>query len=435
MKVEIKEIDPVVREMTVTVPVEETEPIYRKALNKVKGKAAIPGFRPGKAPEKMVEHQYESYITQEFYEHALEHFYFKAIEENDLNPINEPENTQLDWEKGKEFVATYRFEVHPEIEVTNYTNLEVEWEAIPLENEVNDYLDEMRQKMAQFIEAEGTVEPKDLVEVEITYDQDGEQKKMNHSFFLFNEYMDKNLISTLVGTNIGETVNAEVDEYILSHEHHDHDDKEEHSHTKVPVTIMINSIRRSHLPELDDEFAKDAEFDSLEDMKLKIGEEMHDHNEKGNIDRKRDAIISKLFELNPFPLPKSFVDRITAMYMESQQDKDIPDWFKTYYKMLAEKQVKRLYIMRKLRDIFNVTVSEEDKTAFITKMADEHKETVEEFSKKHPDHVESEGLESDVIEEKVFTELEKTMTFIKPVPKAAEPVIEEKLKAKAKAKK
>jgi trigger factor len=430
LKVEIKEIDPVTREITVTVPVEETEPIYRRALNKVKGKAAIPGFRPGKAPEKMVEHQYETYITQEFYEQALEKFYFQAIDENNLNPINEPENTNLEWEKGKEFVATYRFEVHPEIEITNYSNFEVEWEPVPLENEVDDYLQEMRQKMAQFIEATGAVEEKDLVEVEITYTENDEIKKMNHSFFLFNEYMDTELIKALVGTNIGETVKTEIDEHILHHEHDKED--EECKHGKIPAEIMINSIRRSHLPELDDEFAKDAEFDSLEDMRSKIAEEMREHNEKGNLDRKRDAIMTKLFELNPFPLPKSFVERITSMYLESQQGKDVPEWFNTYYRILAEKQAKRLYIMRKLREIYNVTVSEEDKTAFIAKMAEEHKETVEEFSKKHPDHVEPEGLENDIIEDKVFTELEKTIKYVKLIPKKVEP--EEKPKAKTKSK-
>jgi trigger factor len=432
LKVEIKEIDSVVRELTVTVPVEETEPVYRRALNKVKGKATIPGFRPGKAPEKMVEHQYESYITQEFYEQALEKFYFQALDENNLNPINEPENTQLEWEKGKEFIATYRFEVHPEIELKNYSNLEVEFEPTPLEDEINQYLEDMRQKMAQFIEGTDPVAEKDLVEVEITYNEDGEEKKKNHSFFLFNEYMDNDLIEILTGKNIGQSVKAEIDEHVLHHEDHKHN--EECSHAKIPVTIMINSIRRSHLPVLDDEFAKDAEFDSLEDMKDKIGEELLDHNVKGNNDRKQDAILSKIFELNPFPLPKSFVDRITSMYMESQEGKEIPDWFKTYYRILAEKQAKRLYIMRKLRDIFNVSVTEEDKVAFIAKMAEEHKETVEEFTKKHPDHVESESLESDIIEEKVFTELGKSIKYIKPVPKKEELDAEDSEKTKAKQK-
>lgn len=433
MKVEIKEIDPVTRELTITASVDETEPIYRRALNKIKGKATVPGFRPGKAPEKMVEKQYESYILQEFYEIALEKFYFQAIDENNINPVNEPENTNIEWDRGKDFVATYRFEVHPEIELQKYSGLEVEFEPIPLETEVNQYLDEMRQKMAQFLEAEGPVAARDLVEVEISFNENGEDKKINHSFFLFNEYMDNDLIAVLVGKNIGESVETEMDEHILHHEHHDHSEHDEkHVHKKVPVSIMINSIRRSHLPELDDEFAKDAEFDSLEDMKTKIADEMRDHNEKGNQDRKRDAIMTKVFELNPFPVPKSFVDRITNMYLESQKDKDIPDWFRTYYGILADKQAKRLYILRKLRDIYQVDVTDEDRESFVAKMAEEHKETVEEFRKKHPDHVEPEALDNDIMEEKIFAELEKGITYIKPIPKTDEQPDEVKEKPKAK---
>ncbi|HNX00846.1 MAG TPA: trigger factor [Candidatus Cloacimonadota bacterium] len=432
MKVEIKEIDPVLREMTITASVEETEPIYRRALNKIKGKASVPGFRPGKAPEKMVENQYQSYILQEFYEIALEKFYFQAIDENNINPVNEPENTNIDWDRGKEFVATYRFEVHPEIELKQYSNFEVEFEPTPLDVEIDQYLEEMRQKMAQFLEAEGPVQVRDLVDVEVTYEENSEEKKMNHSFFLFNEYMDDDLIATLVGKNIGESVATEMDEHVLHHEEHDHSN--EHVHKKVPVTIIINSIRRSHLPELDDEFAKDAEFDSLADMREKIGEEMREHNEKGNEDRKRDAIMTKLYELNPFPVPKSFVDRITNMYLEPQKGKDIPDWFKTYYGILADKQAKRLYILRKLKEIYQIEVTKEDQEAFIAKMAAEHKESVDDFKKNHPDHVDPEELDNDIIEEKIFTELEKSITYIKPVPKTPEQEEEKQEKPKAKPK-
>ena len=132
MKTEVKEISQCIRELQVTVEAAETNSAYYSVLNKIKKMVAIPGFRKGKAPNSMIEQHYHEYIKDEFLNQQVGEYYKQALDELKLSPVNQGEATDVKWEKGSDLVATYRFEVFPEIELKKYTDLEIPFDDCKL---------------------------------------------------------------------------------------------------------------------------------------------------------------------------------------------------------------------------------------------------------------------------------------------------------------
>lgn len=131
MKVEVKEISQVVRELTLTVEAEKVAKEYQKALKKVSKMAPpIPGFRKGKAPMSAVEKNYADYVKDELYRDGIDKYLEEAVTEHDIKSISEFYPMSIEWEKGEDLVAVFKFEVNPEIVFDNIEGVEVPFKEI-----------------------------------------------------------------------------------------------------------------------------------------------------------------------------------------------------------------------------------------------------------------------------------------------------------------
>ena len=109
MKIEIKDISESVKELIININAEEALKEYNKILKKFKNYVVMPGFRKGKAPVDMIERNYGEHAKEEFYNQKLGDYYKTAIDEKKLKPVNQGEATNVEWEKGKDLIATFKY--------------------------------------------------------------------------------------------------------------------------------------------------------------------------------------------------------------------------------------------------------------------------------------------------------------------------------------
>eukprot|EP01156_Anaeramoeba_ignava_P006018 Anaeramoba_ignava/a347514_13.p2 GENE.a347514_13~~a347514_13.p2 ORF type:complete len:418 (+),score=94.54 a347514_13:1771-3024(+) len=401
--------------MTITVPAETAEKDYVKVLKDFRKYAAVPGFRKGKAPMSMVEKLYGAHAKEEFIKSKLPEYYTEAVDGDDITPISQGQPLKWDWEKGKDFTATFRFEVKPEIKVEKYKELEVPFEKRELPAEAIDgTIEEMQKKMASIEETEDAVDSASIVNVDIQLpDEDGNYKEpFSRELAVGENQFSKEFNEKVIGLKKGDEFNARL------FEPREDDDSEL---LKKEAKVTIKAVKIEVLPEIDDDLAKDADYDSLDEMKEKIAEELQKNMEKENERSLKDAITMALIQENPFDVPPSLIENYAAnMAKPMAQQYNIPvEQLIEGYKKLAEIEIKKYYIIDELKKVETFEITEDDKKEMIEELAGNMNMTAEEYSEKYKSFVETPDFEEAIKEKKLYKLIEESSTFVK-VPEAPE---------------
>ncbi|KQC08283.1 MAG: hypothetical protein APR54_04845 [Candidatus Cloacimonas sp. SDB] len=427
MKIEIRDISQVEKEMKLIVEPEVATKDYNGILNRVRNHISIPGFRKGKSPLSMIERNYADYIKEEFYNQKLGEYYKAALDQENINPVNQGEATDVKWEKGKELEATFKFEIMPEIKVEKYKDLEIPFEELKFKKEmVLETLEDFRKKMAVEIDAE-TAEKGDKLSLTINFlkDENGEiPKSIEREIILGNNQysadFDKNLT--------GKKVNDEVKTKLFTPEQETEEEDFTGDIKNKNFLVKINTIKRAELPELNDEFAKDLEYDSFESMKNKVEEDLKVKIKTENKNRLKDAILSRLIEENPFELPSTLIRKYAENLAKPYADayKISMDQIIAYYEKIAEFNMKSHYILEELKKIENIEITDDDIEATINKAAANMDMELEKYKKMYKKQINSEDFKYAIAERKLLDLIENSSNFV-PYPQEND-LKEEKVK-------
>lgn len=424
MKVEVKEISQVIRELTLTVEAEKVNKDYQKALKKVSKMAPpIPGFRKGKAPLSAVEKSYGEYVKEELYKDGVDKYLKEAIEENDIKSISEFYPMSYEWNKGEDLVAVFKYEVNPEITLDNIDGIRVPFKAKTIDEAVEDYLNEMKQKNAQMIEVADEVQNKDTVEFELKFDFEGEKKVETITIPVNKEAsVTDAIIHDVIGKKIGDNFSTVVDSYRFN--------SVKIEEEAIEAQAMVNSIQRLQEPEINDEFAKSLEYEDLDSMKKSLAEELAKKTERVNEQELNKKIVETLIAENDFQVPNVIVAneayRQAKMYM---QGKEPDEQMINLLSQFVTPQIKEVYVYQALKKQFPVEVSEEEVNALVEKLAGFEELTVDEFKEEHKDLFENDEIKNEAMFEKIFSDLTKRVEIVDPQ------IIADEKKAELKAKK
>ncbi len=385
MQVEIKNINAVNKEITLIVEAERAMKMYQKYLSRASREVSVPGFRKGKAPLSMVERMYADRVMDLFYKEMVDDCFDEAAKEHDIHYLLFPEVKDITWEKNEPMTIVINLETEPEFEFKQLEGLQIPHEPLELEAEVEQYIDSLLKENSYMIDVEGEAQVGDEIDGELTYEV--ETEKVVQNINLVTEQSEhENAHSLLIGKKIGETISltiAGMDLAVLI------SNNEIDMEQQYPSTIMVNAIRRNMVPELNDEFAKDLEFDSLEAMKTKISDDMRLANEHKNISIKHAALISKFFVDNQFELPEKTLNHIAAKEVEKI---DNPQW-KAYYeyqvKMQIAQEMINVYVLNNLKKVVNVEVTDSDIETYITHNAILDDKTVEAWKEANKKYLDS----------------------------------------------
>ena len=303
--------------LTIEVGAEEFEAAVNKAYLKMRGKMNIPGFRPGKAPRKMIESMYGAEV---FYEEAvnaiLPDAYESAVDEQKLEVVGYP---QVEIENVGKEGATFKctVAVYPEVELGQYKGLEaVKAEVKVMAADVNARLKEMADRNSRLVVVERAVKKGDTANIDFEgFDQgvafDGGK---GDAFDL--EIGSGSFVPGFEDQLIGMKAGEEKDIDITFPENY----TPELAGKPVVFHVKVNEVKHKEVPAIDDEFAKDvSEFDTLDELKADTRKKLVEDREAAAQRAFEDALMQKVADGIQADIPDEMVDVQAQQMMENFQ--------------------------------------------------------------------------------------------------------------------
>jgi len=298
------------RRLIITVPAADVDQQVKKRLDQIGKRVRLDGFRPGKVPAKVMKRRYGPSARQEVLGEVIQNSYIEALEESKVKPAGAPSVEPKVNEEGKdlEFIAT--FEVYPDITLSDFTALEIETpEAEVNEDNVNAMIETLREQQKGWVEAgeDAVAELGDTVVIDYAGTVDGEAfeggSAIDQELELGSGRMIKGFESGLVGTKIGEkrTLNLTFPS----------DYYEELKDKDAEFIVTVKTIKKSELPELNDQFF--AKFGVKEGGEEKFREEVQNNMQrelKQAVRRKvKDQVLNGLLSSHEVDVPSALIDQ------------------------------------------------------------------------------------------------------------------------------
>ncbi|MCA8925263.1 MAG: trigger factor [Planctomycetes bacterium] len=331
MDVVVEELGPCKKLLKVSVPASEIETDYAKRIAHLRKRVHLKGFRKGKAPKARIEKLYGESVLEEVREHLVRHVYVEAIKEkvgtDKVLGEGKFEKLEFDRKQGLEFEIVVH--TRPEFELESYTDVKVEVEPLTVDDsDVQAQIDMFRRTRGDMRPVEGedvVVEGEDHLTVDLQVwladefetwskaQEEGAQsdlKPLKEEFGLevqlpsdyLGDYEVDDLEDALTGLKVGEWGDTETD---LPE---DFDVIEGRGEGAV-LRVRVEAIRRLFLPELTDELAKEAGFETVADLRRETRERLQEAMEVARRGQIEDRILLKLIEqTGEFELPVDIVD-------------------------------------------------------------------------------------------------------------------------------
>jgi len=310
MKVEVEDLSSVEKKVMVEIPAERVKDEFALAYQEVQKQARIKGFRPGKAPMRLVEQQFKDYVREKVLRKLLEDTIDLALERKQLKPIIEPILDFGELKPDSAFSYTLNVEVKPKVEFLQYLGLELEREMFEVTDEMVDKaLKELQEKNAIFQEPK---EPRpaqtgDLLNLDITAEYNGKVfpplSGQGFQYILGKESVIPGFEDHLSGLTLGEKRTFHV-KFPEDHPYEELKGKE------VVYTVELKGLKEKILPEINDEFAKEvAGAKDIADLREKTRERFEQYFQRLARSRLERNLLDKLVELNPVEAPKRLVQK------------------------------------------------------------------------------------------------------------------------------
>ncbi|MFD6400186.1 trigger factor [Nocardia sp. NPDC060249] len=303
MKSTVEQLSPTRVRINVEVPFEELKPDFDKAYKALAQQVKIPGFRPGKAPAKLIETRVgRGAVLEQVVNDALPNKYAEAIQTSEVKVIGQPEIEITKIEDGAELAFTAEVDVRPEIALPDYSGIEVTVDSFTIgDDDIEEQLTSLRQRFGTLTGVERAVADGDFVSIDLSATVDGDDVPEAATTGLSHEVGSGQLIEGLdeavIGLKAGET--AEFTSTLVAGDH---------AGKEAVITVTVQSVKERELPEADDEFAQLAsEFDTIDELKEDLKgrvERVKKVEQAGSI---RDKVLDTLLETVEVPLPEAVV--------------------------------------------------------------------------------------------------------------------------------
>ncbi|MFI9403456.1 trigger factor [Nocardia sp. NPDC052316] len=303
MKSTVEQLSPTRVRINVEVPFEELKPDFDRAYKALAKQVKIPGFRPGKAPAKLLEARLgRGAVLEQVVNDVLPGRYSEAVTAADVKVIGQPEIEITKIEDGEELAFTAEVDVRPEITLPEYENIAVTVDAFTIGDEdIEEQLQSLRQRFGTLTGVERPVQDGDFVSIDLSATVDGEDVPEASTTGLSHEVGSGQLIEgldeALIGLSAGES--KEFTSNLVAGEH---------AGKEAVIKVTVQSVKERELPEADDDFAQLAsEFDTLDELKADLRNRVERSKKVQQAGEIRDKVLETLLEQVEVPLPEAVV--------------------------------------------------------------------------------------------------------------------------------
>ncbi|MDY6998109.1 MAG: trigger factor [Actinomycetota bacterium] len=303
MKSTVEKLSPTRVRINVEVPFTELEPDIDKAFKQLAKQIRLPGFRPGKAPRKLLEARVgRGAVLEQVVNDALPGRYSEAVTAEALQPIGQPEIEITKLEDNEELVFTAEVDVRPDIELPDFSTLTITVDPIEIADEdVDAEMESLQKRFGTLTGVERAAETGDFVSIDLSATVDGQDVPEANTEGMSHEVGSGQLIDGLdeaiVGLKEGES--REFTTTLVAGEH---------AGKEAQVTVTVKSVKVRELPELDDDFAQLAsEFDTIDELREDLRGKVSQVKRVQQAEQIRDKAIEQLLEQVEVPLPEKVV--------------------------------------------------------------------------------------------------------------------------------
>ncbi len=409
MKVEVTELGPIKRSLKIEVPQEDVNRQFAEVYADLNRQVRVPGFRPGKAPQSLLEQRYGKDVGEDVARRIIPTYYEKAIRQAGIVPIvvEIPPIERVKIKKDAPFSFTATVEIKPRIELRDYKppnpiSLKIDTRTVT-DDQIDKALNVLRERQAQLeaapagtaladgsyavLDVEGFV---DLAPLEGAK-KDGHLHKIGAKLSVMGLEVDEQLM----GKKEGQVV--EVSQPYPA----THPDQKLAGKTVV-FRIKVAAVKQKKLALLDDEFAKDCgPYQSVAELKEKLREEMEKALKKDIEETYKDTILKRLVETHHFDIPETLVDRELQAMIRHRAEQEIrlkgrsraveledpavrqeavKKW-REEFTPEAQRRVKVGMVLEAIAEKERLTVEQEDLDAEVQRMASELRISVEEIAR------------------------------------------------------
>ena len=374
MKSTVEHLSPTRVRLAIEVPFDELKPTFDQAYKKIAQQVRIPGFRPGKAPARIIDQRIgRGVVIQEVVETAIPEKYGEAVTEAQVTPLGQPDIDpgSLRIDDGEQIAFVAEVDVRPEITLPDYSSIAVSVDSAEVTDaDVEDQLTGLQARFGTLTGVQRPAAKDDFVVIDLSATVNGEAVEEAQTTGMSHQVGSGQLIEgldeALEGMSAGET--KQFTTTLVAGDH---------AGEQAEVTVTVQTVKERQLPEADDEFAQLAsEFDTLDELKADLRERHGRVKKMEQAGQARDKVLEALLEAADVPVPESVVaqevevraheavhefdhdeDRLTQ-YVESQGQ--TREEFDTELRTNAEQAVKTQLLLDEIAEKSEVQVDQQE---------------------------------------------------------------------------
>jgi len=381
VKSTVEQLTPTRVRINVEVPFTELQPDFERTYKELAKQVRMPGFRPGKAPAKLIEARFgRAAVLQQVVNEALPSRYSEAVTSSDLKPLGQPDIEVTKLEDGEHITFTAEVDVRPDITLPDLEQLKITVDPIEVnDDEVDAELDSLRARFGTLTGVERAAAKGDFVSIDLDATIDGETVEGAATEGLSHEVGSGQLIEGLddaiVGLSAGESKSFTTKLAAGPQAGKD-----------AEVTVTVQAVKERELPEADDEFAQLAsEYDTIGELRENLVEQVSRTKRIQQAEKVREVTLDTLVEQVEMPLPEAVVqahidnalhnalhglDHDENKFAESLAEKGSSRAeFDAETRSEAEKSVKTQLLLDALGDKLEIQVGQNDLTQHLVLMA------------------------------------------------------------------
>ena len=414
--------------LTVEVSAAEFEAAIEKAYQKMRKKINVPGFRPGKAPRKIIEGMYGAEV---FFEEAINiafpEAYEAAVKEQDLQVVGYPE-VEMVGECTKEgFTFKAVAPVYPEVTLGQYKGLSAPKDDVKVTAaDVEERLKQLSDRNTRLVSVEREAKEGDTAVIDFEGFLDGKPfdggKGENHSLELGSHSFVPGFEEQVIGMKAGEE--KDIDITFPEDYHADLAGK------AVVFKVKVHEVKEKEVPAMDDEFAKDvSEFDTLKELKADLKKKITEERQKDADRAFEDALMEQVAEGLTAEIPDAMVENQARQFVDNFKmqiaQQGIP--FDQYAKMTgmdeaklvedakepATRQVRMDLAVAAIIKAESIEASDEEVEEGYKKMAEQYGLDVEMVKK----YLQADQIKDQVISRKAVAVVVDSAEAVKPAKK------------------
>jgi len=325
MKCDVKEIDKCNRKLKIEIPLSDYNARLKSYYQRLSREVKVPGFRPGKVPQAMMEKKFGPEVKREVLTQLVSDSIQLGVQQNRLKTVGDPSIVEIQAEEGTDITVTANIEILPEITVQDVSSIEVPLKIAKVTDEdIDKLIQTYREQRATHRQiTDRGVEKDDLVKLDFDSTLDGKPYDNNSAKDYIVQVGAAHLVAgfdeQMMGMKIGEERHFKL---ALPDTH----PNPEVAGKEVEFNVILKGIQVKELPELDDTFAQTADpkanYQNVDDMKAGIRKGLEDYERKQARKNALDTLAAKIAEANPVDIPEKLVQEQIKFMVDKEKHQD-----------------------------------------------------------------------------------------------------------------